>query len=93
MLAGAGLRDNAGLAHSLSQERLADYLVGLVSASVHEVLTLEEDARLSAKFGRFGERRGAAQVVPQVAGKLLAEGRIILGVDEGLLELVECWNE
>jgi hypothetical protein len=45
MLAGAGLGDDAGLAHALGQQGLADGVVDLVRAGVVQVLALEQDLR------------------------------------------------
>ena len=54
VLAGAGLGDDARLAHALGQQALAERVVELVRARVHQVLALEPD--------RAGRRppRGAA---------------------------------
>ena len=41
MLAGAGLGDDAGLAHALGQHRLTDRVVDLVGAGVVEVFAFE----------------------------------------------------
>jgi hypothetical protein len=45
VLAGAGLGDDALLAHARGQQRLADGVVDLVRAGVVEVLALEQDLR------------------------------------------------
>ena len=71
VLAGAGLGDDAGLAHPPGQQRLAEDVVDLVRAGVVEVLALEQDARGRAVLGRaggreavrLGQRRRAARVV------------------------------
>jgi hypothetical protein len=69
VLAGAGLGDDAGLAHALGEQRLADGVVHLVRAGVVEVLALEEDlraAQLAAPALGVVQRRGPADVVAQV---------------------------
>ena len=48
MLAGAGLSNHAGFTHALSQQGLAQNLVTLVSAAVHQVFTLKQDACAAA---------------------------------------------
>ena len=61
--AGAGLGDDALLAHALGQQDLADAVVDLVRAGVVELFALEVDLRAAAVFGQaLGEvqRRGAA---------------------------------
>lgn len=45
VLAGAGLGDDAGLAHAAGQQGLADGVVDLVRAGVVEVFALEQDLR------------------------------------------------
>ena len=45
VLAGAGLGDDALLAHALGEQRLADGVVDLVRAGVIEVFALEIDLR------------------------------------------------
>ena len=45
MLAGAGLGDDAPLAHALGEQDLADGVVHLVRAGVVQILALEVDAR------------------------------------------------
>ena len=66
-----------------------------MGATVNQVLALEEDPgvaptrALERQVGAFGERGRAAQVVPEVAGELRPELRIIDGVDEGLFQLIE----
>ena len=45
MLAGAGLGDDARLAHAPGEQRLADAVVDLVGAGVVEVFALEVDLR------------------------------------------------
>ncbi len=81
--AGAGLGDDAPLAHALGQEDLADAVVDLVRAGVVEVLTLEEDLRPAEVLGQaLGEiqRAGAADVVALKVGQFVEERRIILGL-------------
>ena len=48
MLAGAGFSNDAGFTHALSQQGLAQHLVALVSAAVHQVFTLKQDTRAAA---------------------------------------------
>jgi hypothetical protein len=44
VLPGAGLRDDARLAHALGEQRLSEDVVDLVCARVAEILALEVDA-------------------------------------------------
>ena len=78
VLAGAGLGDDAALAHALGQQRLAEDVVDLVRAGVAEVLALEQDRRAAAlaQPGGVVERRGAAGVVGEQARELGLEGRV-----------------
>ena len=61
VLAGAGLGDDALLAHARGQQRLAERVVDLVRAGVREVFALEEDARAArARAGAARPRAASA---------------------------------
>ena len=66
MLARAGFRDDALLAHALRQQALAQRVVDLVGAGVQQVFTLQVNLRaaelLCHAFCKV-QRRGAADVV------------------------------
>ncbi len=86
VLSGAGLGDDAGLAHALGEQGLAEHVVDLVRAGVVQVLALEEDpgsARRARRSGDLGEGAGAAGVVGQEVVELTGE----LGVGLGLVVL------
>ena len=85
VLAGAGLGDEAVLAHALGQQGLAEHVVDLVAAGVVEVLALEQQAQaeLVGEALAHGDRAGAAGVVAQQAVEAAAE----LGVGPGVAEL------
>ncbi len=90
--AGAGLGDDALLAHAPRQQNLAEHVVHFMRAGVIELLALEIDfcaasrkagGRLSAMFGQpLGEikRRRPADVMRQIAVHLGLELRIGLGL-------------
>ena len=59
VLAGAGLGDDAALAHAARQQDLAERVVDLVRAGVVEVLALQIDLR-AAEMARSGARRNRA---------------------------------
>ena len=89
--AGAGLGDDARLAHALRQHDLAEHVVHLVRAGVVEVLALEIDFRAAANasvmpLGEI-ERRRPADIVREMAVHLALECGIGLGVRIGLLQL------
>ena len=72
VLAGAGLGDDAPLAHAHREQRLAERVVDLVRAGVRQVLALQEDARAAARLRQprgFVERRRPADVVLAAAGR------------------------
>ena len=50
VLPGAGLGDDAPLAHARGEQRLAERVVDLVRAGVRQVLALEEDPRAAARL-------------------------------------------
>ena len=90
VLAGAGLGDDAGLAHAPGQQDLAEHGVDLVGAGVVQLVALEID--LGAEVGVLGlgaqvlgqppgvpERAGAADVVLQQPAPFGVEGRVRLG--------------
>ncbi len=81
VLAGAGLGDDAFLAHAAGEEALADDVVDLVRAGVGAVLALEPEARAAELGGEaFGavERRGPAGVVAQHGAELGHESGVVL---------------
>ena len=70
VLAGAGLGDDPRLAHALGQQALAERVVELVRARVHQVLALEPDRApggLGEALGVVERRRAAAEVASQPA--------------------------
>ena len=87
--AGAGLGDDALLAHAPRQENLAEHVVDLVRAGVIELFALEIDlgaaAVLREALGEI-ERRRAADIVREIAVHLGLEFRIGLGLGIGLLQ-------
>ena len=89
VLSGAGFGDDAALAHAAGEQRLSQAVIDLVRAGVQQVFALEPDARAAQGFGQvFGEveRRGAAGVVVQQAGKLGLKCRIVARLQIGGLE-------
>ena len=90
MLAGAGLGDDALLAHAPRHHDLAEHVVDLVRAGVIELLALEIDLGAAEMLGQaFGEiqRRRPADIVLQVAVHFGLERRIGLGVGVGLFQV------
>ena len=76
VLTGAGLRDDARLAHLTGQQGLTQHVVDLVRSSVVQVFSLEEDPRTTrvlAEPGGFVERRRPTAVVPLQAIQLIEE--------------------
>ena len=79
VLTGAGLGDDAGLAHPLGKQRLPEHVVDLVRAGVVEILALEEQPcspGVLAHPGRLEQRRGPAGVIPLQAVEFVEERRI-----------------
>ena len=101
VLTGAGLRDDAGLAHALDQQRLAQRVVDFVGTGVVEVLTLEEDTGVESgllveSFGearRLGEFRRTADILFVEPLELCLERRIGFGFVVDALELVQRPNQ
>ena len=83
VLAGAGLGDDARLAHALGQQDLAEAVVDLVRAGVVQLLALEIDLRAAEMLGQpLGEieRARPAGIVLSRCVELGLEGRVVLGL-------------
>ena len=97
VLAGAGLRDHAGLAHALDEQGLAERVVDLVRAGVVQVLALEEDTGVETgllpdqcgEARGFGQRTRAAHVTLLERHEFLVEFGVGLGFIVHALKLVE----
>src|SRR6202167_257842 len=72
VLAGAGLGDDAALAHALGQQRLPKRIVELVRAGVVEILALEVNRPADKRGDTLGEiqRRGTSGEIAQQAIEL-----------------------
>src|SRR3954451_7979323 len=91
VLARAGLGDDPRLAHPAGEQRLAEGVVELVRARVHEVLALEPDlapGRLAEPLGQVQRRRPAAEVAAP-DGELLRVRRAPAPREPRRLELGE----
>ena len=87
--AGAGLGDDARLAHAQSQHDLAEHIVHFMRAGVIKFFALEVDLRAAAVLGkalRKIKRRWPADIVRKMAVHLLLEGGVGLGLRIGLLK-------
>ncbi len=92
VLAGAGLGDDARLAHARGQQRLADGVVDLVRAGVVQVLALEQDPRpahLRAQAAGVIDGAGATDVVGQVLLEGAQEPGIVAGLVVGVGQLLQ----
>ena len=92
VLAGAGLGDDARLAHALREERLAERVVDLVRAGVREVLALEPDlraARVRREPRRGRELRRAPDELAQQPVDLAEERGVRPRLAVGGVELLE----
>src|SRR5947209_775357 len=92
MLASAGFRDDALLAHAARQQRLPNGVIDFVSACMQQVFTLEVDlrsAKLLRKPFRLEERRRAAREVFQQIIEFVVKLRIALSLLIGALKLFE----
>ena len=90
MLAGAGLGDDALLAHPPRHQDLAEHVVDLVRAGVVQLLALEIDLCAAKMLGQaLGEieRRRPADIVLEIAVHLALERRIGLGRGIGLFQV------
>ena len=97
VLAGAGLGDDARLAHAARQHDLAEHVVHLVRAGVVQLVALEEDLRALPRGGLRAqvlghalgvvERARPADIVGQVAVHLGLEGRVGLRGRVGRLQV------
>ncbi len=96
VLAGPGFGDEAGLAHPLGEQRLADGVVDLVGTRVEQVFALHPDACpadvMTRTVGR-NEQRGATGELAEVNVQFGAERGVGLGFFVGGVELVERADE
>src|SRR4051812_23253196 len=91
MLPGSGLGDHTWLAHPFGEQRLAERVVQLVRARVHQVLALQVDrpaALLREALGQVKRRRPAG-VVAQQALEVVLEAGVVARGEPGPLELVQ----
>ena len=95
VLSGAGLGDDACLAHALGQQRLSQYLVGLVGTAVQQILALEIEPGLGAtgQVATECQRRRATGILGQQGAKFAVEFRVSLGFDKGFFQLQQGWNQ
>ena len=95
VLAGAGLGDQPGLPHPSGQKRLPEHIVGLVRASVQQVLALEEhlEPRPPGEPGHAGERGRPSRPGARLPVEFLAEPGGSRDLAPGRLELVERRHE
>jgi len=96
VLAGARLRDDAGLAELLGEECLAQHVVDLVGTRVVEVLPLEEDAHTAqVLLEAVGLRQqgGAPRVVTQQGVQAGAEVGIVPQALPGAVQLLQGAHE
>ena len=92
MLPRTGLGDDAGLAHALGEQNLADGVVDLVRAGVVQVFALEINFRAAEFFGQaFGKikRRGATDKFSEVIRKVLLKFRVVLRTEIFLLQFFQ----
>src|SRR5262245_1233858 len=88
--AGAGLGDDAWLAHPAGQHDLAEHVIHLVGAGVIEVLALEIDlgtAEMRSEALGKVQRRWPADIVSEIAVHLRAKGWIVFRLRVSLFEL------
>ena len=91
VLPGAGLGDDALLAHAHGQQDLAEGVVDLVRAGVGQVLPLEVDPAPGPLRQAVGaeERRGPAGVVGLQRAQFGQEGRVVAVALVGRVQLLE----
>ena len=96
VLAGAGLGDDAALAHPLREQGLAERVVDLVRAGMRQILALEEHAHAPEIGGeprRIGQRRGPPDEVVQEPSEPRDELLVVTGGEIRVLELRERRHE
>ncbi len=92
VLAGAGLGDDALLAHAPGEQPLPQGVVYLVGAGVGQVLPLEQDSCPAYLFGELlgrVEGGGAPDELPAQSLEPLLEAGVVAGVGVGALQLVQ----
>ena len=80
MLAGTGLRNDAGFAHAAGEQNLTNGVVDLMGAGVQQILALEINFRaaelLREPLGEV-ERRGTTTKITQQRGEFFSKFRIL----------------
>ena len=96
MLAGARLRDQAGLSHLLRQKRLPEYIVNLVGAREIQVLPLQinlRPAKVLRHFPRIVQAAGTVRVLIKKHREFLIKTGIILPAQVGLIQFLHRVHE
>ena len=96
VLPGAGLGDDAALAHAFGQQRLAERVVDLVRAGVGQVLALQVNLRAAQLLGQtagIGQRGGPAHVGMQQVSQLSLKYRVGLHAAVGCFQLGQRGHE
>ena len=95
MLTGAGLGNDAFLAHSDGEEGLADGVVDLVRAGVVEVFALDGDVETGvfAEVSCLGKGRWSADVFGEEPGVFGSEGWVRPSGVELFFKLFEGWHQ
>ena len=97
VLSGAGLGDDAALAHAHGEQRLAERVVDLVRAGVRQILALEKDPRAAVRLRqapRLVQRRRTADVVLEQTSRARALNcRIVARLEVRALELLDRLDE
>src|SRR5262249_45129943 len=89
VLARSGLGDDPPLAESLGEERLAECVVQLVRAGMHEVLALEIETLAGGEALRERERRRPARVGALEVTERPTEGRVVTRLVPGRRQFIE----
>src|ERR1700675_1918455 len=95
MLSRAGFGDDPLLAEALRDEGLAERVIDLVGSGMREILALQPDVvpQLFGETQRVGDRRRAADEVPEKISELRAESGVVAEVRPRVGELVECRDQ
>lgn len=95
VLTRAGLSNQTGLTHTLSQQSLTNHVINLVATRVVQILTLEEHTRTSMlrELRNLRQQRRTVRILSRKTLELGNELGVVLRLVKGCLQLIHGGNQ